>query len=212
MSPKLIDRDEKRKQIGRAALKHFAKDGFSASSMSRIANTAGVGKGTMYEYFSSKDELINFSLTLYVAQIEQKVASLTAGISDPQKRLRHYLHEVIRTIQSDPHTMGVMLAIFKKLVSDGRETEHTTLLRGMFQSARTAIYDMLMDGVDKGLFRPEAGQNARVIAFNIIAFIDGLWLHALADPKAFDLSVQADDFLDRLFYSIVPQVQGRLEN
>lgn len=204
MSPKIVDRNEKRKQIGFVALKHFAKYGFSASSMSRIANAAGVGKGTMYEYFSSKEELINFSLTLYVEQIEQKVASLIAGIPNPKTRLRNYLHEVIQAIKNDPYTMGVLLAVFKKLVSDSQDNEHTALLRGMFQSARNAIYNMIIEGADKGIFRPEARQSAQCIAFNMIAFIDGLWLHALADPRAFDLTAQANDYLDRLFYSIAP--------
>lgn len=205
MSPKIVDRNEKRKKIGLVALNHFAMHGFSASSMSRIANAAGVGKGTMYEYFSSKEELISFSLTLYVEQIEQKVASLISGISNPEKRLRHYLYEVIQAIKNDPHTMGVLLAVFKKLIPDRQDTEHTVLLRGMFQSARTAIYDMIIEGVDKGIFRPEARQSAQCIAFNIIAFVDGLWLHSLADPQAFDLTAQADDYLDRLFYSIAPE-------
>jgi len=202
MAPKIIDRDEKRKRIGSVALKHFARDGFSASSMAQIAKTAGVGKGTMYEYFRSKEDLISFSLTLYVDKIEQNVAFLIGDIPDPKDRLRYYVIEVIKAIKNDPHTMGVLLAIFKKLITDNNDRKPADLLNGMFQSARTAICDMIIEGADKGIFRPEAKQSAPTIASNIIAYIDGLWLHSLVNPKAFNIEDQAHDYLNRLFYSL----------
>ncbi|HAU32409.1 MAG: Transcriptional regulator [Desulfotomaculum sp. 46_296] len=40
-----------------AALTVFIEKGFSNSSIKDIANTAGVGKGTIYEYFKNKNEL-----------------------------------------------------------------------------------------------------------------------------------------------------------
>ncbi len=202
MAPKIVDRNQKRKRIGSIALKHFARDGFSAASMAQIAKASGVGKGTMYEYFSSKEDLISFSLTLYVDKIEQNVASLIADIPDPKDRLQHYLIEVIKAIKRDPHTMGVLLAIFKKLIMDNHDRKQADLLDNMFQSARTAICDMIFEGVDKGIFRPEAKQSAQTIASNMIAYIDGLWLHSLVNPEAFNIDDQANDYLNRLFDSL----------
>ncbi|MCX7816388.1 MAG: TetR/AcrR family transcriptional regulator [Syntrophales bacterium] len=43
----------------RAALEVIAERGFHASPMSLIAEKAGVGAGTIYRYFESKDVLIN---------------------------------------------------------------------------------------------------------------------------------------------------------
>ncbi len=49
----------KRKDILKAALKLFVNTGEQATSMKRIAEEAKCGIGTMYNYFQSKDELIN---------------------------------------------------------------------------------------------------------------------------------------------------------
>ena len=48
---------EKRQLILNAARKIFTRDGYHNARVETIAVEAGVGKGTVYEYFSSKQEL-----------------------------------------------------------------------------------------------------------------------------------------------------------
>ncbi|MFM8439647.1 MAG: TetR/AcrR family transcriptional regulator, partial [Candidatus Kapaibacterium sp.] len=50
-------RTAKRDLLVRAAVTVFSQKGFHAAKMQEIADAAGVGKGTMYEYFDTKDEL-----------------------------------------------------------------------------------------------------------------------------------------------------------
>lgn len=47
----------KMEQILKAAIKVFACKGFHHARVEEIANEAGVGKGTVYEYFKSKQDL-----------------------------------------------------------------------------------------------------------------------------------------------------------
>lgn len=51
------DDGAKRRQILDGARSVFLADGFDAASMSEVARAAGVSKGTLYVYFSSKEEL-----------------------------------------------------------------------------------------------------------------------------------------------------------
>lgn len=52
-------RSEKRSRILSTSLNLFVENGFHATPISLIADTARIGTGTIYRYFSSKDELIN---------------------------------------------------------------------------------------------------------------------------------------------------------
>jgi AcrR family transcriptional regulator len=54
---KVIGRDARRQAILDIAREVFMQDGFAASSMSSIAARLGGSKGTLYNYFSSKEEL-----------------------------------------------------------------------------------------------------------------------------------------------------------
>ena len=67
---------EKQQQILRGAGAVFAREGYEGASMSRIAAQAGVSKGTLYNYFTSKAELFG----AYVQQeCSQKLATVFEG-------------------------------------------------------------------------------------------------------------------------------------
>ncbi len=51
-------RAESRKKIINTALKLFGTYGFANTSISQIAKEAGISKGLMYNYFESKDDLL----------------------------------------------------------------------------------------------------------------------------------------------------------
>jgi len=50
---------DKREQIIQSAIKLFSSRGFQATSTTSITQNAGVGTGTLFLYFKSKDEMIN---------------------------------------------------------------------------------------------------------------------------------------------------------
>lgn len=47
-----------KKKVLTTALKLFANNGFHATTTAKIAKQAGVSEGTIYKYFSSKDDLL----------------------------------------------------------------------------------------------------------------------------------------------------------
>lgn len=51
-------REKRRRQIMETGLELFAELGYSSTSISRIAQKASISKGLMYNYFSSKEELL----------------------------------------------------------------------------------------------------------------------------------------------------------
>ena len=51
-------REEKKSLIMDSALEHFAREGFHATTITHIAQHAGISKGLLYNYFSSKEDLL----------------------------------------------------------------------------------------------------------------------------------------------------------
>jgi len=52
-------RETRREQIMNAGLELFAQEGYANCSISRLASHAGISKGLMYNYFESKEALLN---------------------------------------------------------------------------------------------------------------------------------------------------------
>ncbi len=59
-------KDEREAAFKRAALKVFSSKGYHKTTMSEVAMEAGFGKGTLYWYWNSKEELY-FALVRGVA-------------------------------------------------------------------------------------------------------------------------------------------------
>lgn len=66
----------KREAIIDAAVIEFSKNGYHNTRMEEIANTAGIGKGTIYEYFDSKlhlfQAMMEDSLQVYYQRLEDQ--------------------------------------------------------------------------------------------------------------------------------------------
>ncbi|KMK96856.1 TetR/AcrR family transcriptional regulator [Rossellomorea marisflavi] len=82
MEVKTIDR---KKQIVDAATKSFSLFGYKATTMDQVAKLANVGKGTIYTFFSNKEELfdeIAFSLMDEMKGRAEKAISPTVTFSE----------------------------------------------------------------------------------------------------------------------------------
>lgn len=52
-------REEARSKILHDSMLYFAKNGFAGTNISDLAKHIGIGQGTLYVYFKSKEELFN---------------------------------------------------------------------------------------------------------------------------------------------------------
>ena len=51
-------RENRKEQIMQVALELFASEGYAHCSISKLAESAGISKGLMYNYFESKEQLL----------------------------------------------------------------------------------------------------------------------------------------------------------
>jgi TetR/AcrR family fatty acid metabolism transcriptional regulator len=94
--------DEKKRKIYDAALQVFAEDGFHQATMKRIADLSGVAKGTVYEYFKSKEELLNQLLTERNQEIVEKINAICAKDTGILQQIKEMLEFWVRFIEQNP--------------------------------------------------------------------------------------------------------------
>ncbi len=71
----------RRDQLIETAMELFSEQGFATTSIKSIARAAGVSQGLLYNYFSSKEELLRHIFRRGATQIEAAFASAD-GISE----------------------------------------------------------------------------------------------------------------------------------
>lgn len=83
-----VKKDGVRKAILRAAFRHFAKIGYARTTISRIAQSAGVSPATLYVYFKSKLQIF---FEIYSPWLDQQLDALElelAQLRQPEAKLR----------------------------------------------------------------------------------------------------------------------------
>lgn len=111
--PKLLneqDRETMRQQIIRAACEEFAQIGYEQSKIESIAERANVGKGTVYLYFQSKQELFTAMLQEIGQQQLQQLREALRGKTSIQQSLETLLQTFDSFIQNQPDSVRIFIS------------------------------------------------------------------------------------------------------
>ncbi len=79
----------KKNDIVLAALNLLGKNGVHATPMSAIAKEAGTGMGTIYNYFPTKEILINY-IFVYIKEEEKKLFNTFVATKDIKTQFKEY--------------------------------------------------------------------------------------------------------------------------
>jgi len=99
-------RSERRKRRNRQALieagyRVMASKGIDAARMSEIAELADVGAGTVYNYFTSKDELAMCVMEEVMERLAQRIEAVTNSFSDPAEVYAFGIRNVMKAATTD---------------------------------------------------------------------------------------------------------------
>jgi AcrR family transcriptional regulator len=146
------DAQDKRSNILRAGLRLFDEQGFHGTSMSEIAEAAGVAAGTIYQYFDGKEDLVD---QLYAeARDEAHRSVLNMGFDEDasvRERLRMTWEAVIRNYMECPRLYRFILQYESSAYLRRAQRAQPEDLRPPFQ-------EIYQDGVEQELF-PELPQS-----------------------------------------------------
>lgn len=95
-----------------AALRIFARKGAGASSIQEITDEAGVANGTFYNYFRSREELVEAASLRLAARFDVQVAASNASVADPAERLSQGSRRFILQALTDPVWGAAILRVW----------------------------------------------------------------------------------------------------
>ncbi|GAB5501454.1 MAG: hypothetical protein Pyrs2KO_01090 [Pyruvatibacter sp.] len=103
--------DETRRSILAAAGRHFAADGFGATSLRDIADSAGMTHGLIRHHFGTKDDLWKAVVDDFIAQVAERQLPLFDKIDedDPVDLLKAFITQFMRQTADMPEVAKLML-------------------------------------------------------------------------------------------------------
>jgi TetR/AcrR family fatty acid metabolism transcriptional regulator len=140
----------KRDSIIEAAIEVFSQKGYHNTRMEEIAIAAGAGKGTIYEYFSSKMELFHDILLTGWRKIEEDISVDEMASRPVAEQLLHMLSGHLRYFQQNRQLTRVTICEVKTI-----DQELVEWALQMKEEKEKQVCSMIAAGIERGELRPD---------------------------------------------------------
>jgi len=198
--PKIIDKKAKKLEILHAAAKVFAKKGVVKTKMVDIAAEAGIGKGTVYEYYRSKEEIFGDTFRLIFDHMESQIANAIGHTQDPIIKLKRLIQVTLKEfLEHSGDLAGIMLDFWAEGIRSKNNVLSIINLETVYQEYKLLIGDILHDGMKKSIFRKV---DANSLASIIIGSMDGIMLQWIINKDTINLKKVSEVLLDTLLNGI----------
>jgi AcrR family transcriptional regulator len=178
-----------------SAAEVFAKQGFTATRVSDISDHAGVGKGTVYEYFSSKEELFFAVFEFIKDEIRSRVDMAVTETASAKVVLNAIIRSSAEIITEHREIFSMNLDFWAASRGSAFEDRFTTACRAMYGEYRALAAGVIRRGQDEGDFRTDI--DADQVATMVVAALDGLGVQSWFD-RSVDPMPASESFADAL--------------
>jgi len=123
LMPKHIDHEQRKKEILYAALDVFARVGYKDANLGLIANSCGLSRTTVYQYFKDKSEIFHFAVKSTTDSMFEKYSSPRWSlIEDPATKLNLLMNDILDTADAHQREIINLITILKDIDGDLHET------------------------------------------------------------------------------------------
>lgn len=187
------------KQIKEAALRLFSEKGFHNTTITQISEAAELGKGTIYWYWKSKEELA-FSL---VEDMLKDFVRLIEGARDGDGAARERFERMVAEVAELYYRETEYLRLLWKFRVDRSyifSEDYTGKVASYYVRMRKALEDMLEQGIREGEFRK---MDTRRMAFILLGIAEGLELEWLENEEELSMREALVEIMGIVFASIL---------
>jgi AcrR family transcriptional regulator len=185
--PKIVDKEKKAEAIRRAALEVFRKTGYHRTRMADIANAAGIGKGTLYEYFENKAHILRVAFDQYFDAFRHGAGRAMAAATSPGARLLALVDFALDHVDEWEDHCAVYVDYFGAARVG---TEKLVSLDEIYNEIGQTLTTLIEAAQASGEVSPEVDPVAT--ADLLISMFDGLVLHGVFAERRSDRAALKD--------------------
>ncbi|MCK4260696.1 MAG: TetR/AcrR family transcriptional regulator [Halanaerobiales bacterium] len=186
----MIEKETSMKErILRSASELFLKNGYHETTMSAIANHAEVGKGTLYWYFSSKDELFKTMVWENANIFFEGLKILVTKPLSPDLILREFIEVGVKSMQKNRDFAHIF---FNNIRLTDEEFKQKLFIK--FKEIVNMVELVIERGIAEGIFRP---CSSKYVALLIVGTIKS------AGGSLFDQNIQNQSEMIDFAYNMI---------
>ena len=190
-----MDKRKNKETIIEVARKIFAFYGYKKATLDEIASATGMGKSSIYYYFSCKEDVFRAVIETEAEIMTNKLQEAISNAKDPIEKFRQYVitrMEVVDALTNyyqAIHNDFLLHMDFVKKMRENYDQQEVALLKNIF-----------LEGTEKGLFRIE---DEELASLAVTTALKGLEVPMMADKNEKSPELRLERILHMLSYGIV---------
>lgn len=190
---RVVDKQERRREIAMSCFDLIHEVGMKNITVAQVAQTAGIGKGTIYEYFENKDDIIFEIINVHIEYHHQKFLKSIENVKTTKEKLFYFLDFVMNdTEENQKHFNGYREYLSTVLADKNDEMcNFNSSCNSFFQNQ---LELMIQEGIEKNELLPVA----KNFVEPIMVFEKGVVLMKMTQID-FDAKKTCEQFLNTIF-------------
>ena len=188
----IVDKEQKRRDIALSCKSLVLENGIHSLSVATLAKEAGIGKGTVYEYFKNKEEIlfeiVNIMMQVHSEKLLEELETLTTTKAKIKKFSEFFYSEEDKELRS----------MYKEFtaISLGNPTQEILIFQtSSMQNYYNVFEKILKSGVEKG----ELKESSLSLAKGIFVVGKGMYVVSETTTSIIDIKTELNQFFDALF-------------
>jgi AcrR family transcriptional regulator len=165
-------RESKKNLILDTALELFATEGYYPTSISKIAERAGISKGLIYNYFKSKEDIIRTIIHKGIDDLFKIIDPNKDGVLTKDE-IRYFIEQMFDIMHRDLQFWRLYFMVFMQ--------------PPVLKLVETRLSDLIQSSINMltNHFKSEGYEDPRIEAILLGAILDGTGFHFVMNPDNF---------------------------
>jgi AcrR family transcriptional regulator len=198
-APALLPRQDAKERVLEAAMEVFSQKGFHPATMDEIAEKAGVGKGTLYRHFETKEKLFAELVRLRLEELEKNAVALIDGNDDVLTMISKYISIYFQFFDQNQRLYGLIMQEHLDLGEHSPDQYLKKVMRAV-PNLKRKVYEGTQAGILKDV-------DFQTVFYGTMGFAHGVIQKWLARDCCYPLSDELPGVLEVLFHGFVKDDQ-----
>ena len=188
----IVDKHKKRKDIALSCKDLILTNGINNLTVSQVAKTAGIGKGTVYEYFKNKDEIVFELVNVLMQEHNEIKEKKLSSVSSTKAKIKVFFDFFYNDEDFE------LRELYKDFTAITLINKNENMIA--FQTECFEVYvDWIENIIEDGIAKNELIPHAKELIMGLFAYAQGIFIMSVTTNSIENLKDEINSQIDTLF-------------
>jgi AcrR family transcriptional regulator len=188
----IVDKVQKRKDIALACSDIVIESGIRNLTISKLALAAGIGKGTIYEYFENKEDIVFEIVNIMMQEHNERKEKKLLKASSTKEKVEIFLSFFYSKDDA------ILIKIYKEFISISLSNPNQSMIEFQAKCSQS-YYAWFLSIVQSGIEKGELITESKSLVKGLYAIGEGMFVMNATSNDSSLLKKDIDEFIDAIF-------------